>query len=538
MPGIVRNGEANGHYESAPSPVTKLAATPITPTPATSQQPAPQLRPAQTLEDLAWSCARSAVSITQYLASTNHSQPSILPGGPANVLPKDAPVPIKRSRQSLMSAALQLFQLAAGPSEFVPSLAPGFQYVACLTWLLKFKILEIVPKEGSIGYVELAAEASRRANENLSATASDKVVIPEARLKGIVRMAMTSGLFLEPQSGQVSHSATSYHLATNEDARAWASYLCNRSAPTALALTTAHECFGPASVAKNETAYNIAFDTDLPFFDHLALNPASTAEFAGYMRNVTSSEAVDVKHLVQGYDWASLGPALVVDVGGSTGNADIALAKVYPDLKFVVQDLPENASAGQKNALATLSSDILSRLTFQGHDFTKPQPVKDGNIYLLRMILHDWPDHVSITILRQLVPALTEQRANGTRPKLLVMDTVLPAPGQVPVSVERNVRVRDMTMMQVFNSHERDLEQWTALLAAADARLKIRQVIEPFGSAMSLLEVEVEEFTSPELLENCHDEKANGVNDLDFSDRVKADDRSANGTAPAIQGAL
>jgi 6-hydroxytryprostatin B O-methyltransferase len=128
---------------------------------------------------------------------------------------------------------------------------------------------------------------------------------------------------------------------------------------------------------------------------------------------------------------------------------------------------------------------MVSRITFQGHDFTQPQPVTDGSLYLLRMILHDWPDHVAVTILRNLVPVL----AGGA--KLLIMDTVLPAPGQVPRSVERIVRVRDLTMMQVFNSHERDLEQWVALLAAADVGLKLRRVIEPFGSAMSLLEVEL-----------------------------------------------
>ncbi|GAW18498.1 hypothetical protein ANO14919_079740 [Xylariales sp. No.14919] len=42
-----------------------------------------------------------------------------------------------------------------------------------------------------------------------------------------------------------------------------------------------------------------------------------------------------------------------------------------------------------------------------------------------------------------------------------------------------------------FNSHERDLDQWNALLLAADEGLRLRQVIAPFGSAMSLLEVEM-----------------------------------------------
>ncbi len=74
------------------------------------------------------------------------------------------------------------------------------------------------------------------------------------------------------------------------------------------------------------------------------------------------------------------------------------------------------------------------------------------------------------------------------------MDSVLPAPGSVPSTVERLVRVRDLTMMQNFNSCERDLGDWEALLKAADpeGRLKIVNVVQPFGSVMSCLEVAFE----------------------------------------------
>ncbi|KAI0123645.1 sterigmatocystin 8-O-methyltransferase [Xylariales sp. AK1849] len=441
--------------------------------------PSPAAASSFPLEELAWKCTKNAIAVSQYLSAHNLPQPSHEPDGPSSTLPKDAPQSLQRARQSLMDSALQLFQLAAGPSEFIPNLAPGFQYVACLAWLLRFDIFHLVPASGTISYRDLATAASKRAG--------GAVAIPETRLKSIVRMAMTSAVFREPEPNRVGHSATSALLARDADVHSWASYLSTRSAPTALSMTAAHDRFTAASVAKNETAYNVAFDTELPFFDHLSLDPANTAEFAGYMRNVTTSEGVDVKHLVNGYPWEDLGSGPVVDVGGSTGNAAIALARSFPDLTIIVQDLPDNANAGRQAAEATLPDHILSRITFQGHDFTQPQPVAGGAVYLLRMILHDWPDHVAITILKNLVPVLAEGTA-----KILIMDTVLPMPGQVHSSVERVVRVRDLTMMQVFNSHERDLDQWRALLAAADEGLRIRQVIAPFGSAMSLLEVELD----------------------------------------------
>lgn len=126
---------------------------------------------------------------------------------------------------------------------------------------------------------------------------------------------------------------------------------------------------------------------------------------------------------------------------------------------------------------------IRSRITFQGHDFFHPQPVRDADVYLLRMILHDWPREEAQKILSHLAASLR----SGAR--ILVMDTVLPNPGTVPVSEEALLRVRDMTMMQTFNSHERGMDEWEELVQAADPALNISHAIQPVGSAMTILEV-------------------------------------------------
>ena len=149
-----------------------------------------------------------------------------------------------------------------------------------------------------------------------------------------------------------------------------------------------------------------------------------------------------------------------------------------------MQDLPDNADSGRKAAAESLPADITSRLTFQAHDFSQPQPIQGADVYLLRMILHDWPDDKAANILRNIVAAMDERNS-----RLLIMDTVLPSPGSVPVSVERLVRGRDLTMMQAFNSKERDMDDWKGLLDAVDPRLHLVGTVQPFGSAMSVLEV-------------------------------------------------
>lgn len=67
------------------------------------------------------------------------------------------------------------------------------------------------------------------------------------------------------------------------------------------------------------------------------------------------------------------------------------------------------------------------------HDFFAEQPVQ-ADLYLLRHILHDWPDPYAIKILRSLIPALKK----GC--KLLLVESVLPPPKQLPSVQEKVIR--------------------------------------------------------------------------------------------------
>lgn len=70
----------------------------------------------------------------------------------------------------------------------------------------------------------------------------------------------------------------------------------------------------PGSVDVTQTAFNLAFKTDLPFFKYIGAEPERYRQFAGYMRALTSGQEVNLDHLVKGWDWDKLGHALVVDV--------------------------------------------------------------------------------------------------------------------------------------------------------------------------------------------------------------------------------
>lgn len=126
-------------------------------------------------------------------------------------------------------------------------------------------------------------------------------------------MAMTNGLFVESPAHHISHSATSALLQTNAGFHDWAVFNSDISAPTALAMVDVHEKWSH-SLDATHTAYNVAFNTDMPFFKHLAQQQERHRQFAGYMRAVTTSQGTHLKQLVEGWDWATLGQGVVVDV--------------------------------------------------------------------------------------------------------------------------------------------------------------------------------------------------------------------------------
>jgi hypothetical protein len=59
------------------------------------------------------------------------------------------------------------------------------------------------------------------------------------------------------------------------------------------------------------------------------------------------------------------------------------------------------------------------RVKFQPHDFFTPQPVKDADAFLVRMVMHDFPDKHCITILRNLRDAAKPST------QLVVIDNIM-----------------------------------------------------------------------------------------------------------------
>lgn len=222
-----------------------------------------------------------------------------------------------------------------------------------------------------------------------------------------------------------------------------------------------------------ETAAELALGE--PFFDHLGRNPDLEAKFGLFMQEVSSgknsgADSGDV--IAQAYPLGDYSEKTIVDVGGGIGHISIAFAKAHPGVKFIVEDKPGLASKATKLIAA---NDLSERITFLPHNFFEPQPlqVRGAAIYFLRNVLHDWSDSFARQILKNLVDAMDASS------RVLICESVLPEPGQVPRSVEMVARTLDMTMWMYHGGRDRSMEEWKELVESVDRRLKITKVVGP-----------------------------------------------------------
>ena len=74
------------------------------------------------------------------------------------------------------------------------------------------------------------------------------------------------------------------------------------------------------------------------------------------------------------------------DVGGGIGNISLHLAKAYPNLRLILQDLPERIQQAKNEVWPKEYPEAISehRITFEPIDFFAASPVPGCNVYYVR----------------------------------------------------------------------------------------------------------------------------------------------------------
>ncbi|MYW98721.1 methyltransferase [Streptomyces sp. st77] len=131
-------------------------------------------------------------------------------------------------------------------------------------------------------------------------------------------------------------------------------------------------------------------------FGYLAAHPQESERFTAAMAAMTEGVAERLADVLE-----LSGSETVVDVGGAAGAFVQTLMKRHSSLRGVVLDLPHLAEASEESAARAGVSD---RFEFVAGDFFHSVP--QGDVYLLKYVLHDWDDESAVRILRACRNAL------------------------------------------------------------------------------------------------------------------------------------
>ena len=213
------------------------------------------------------------------------------------------------------------------------------------------------------------------------------------------------------------------------------------------------------SVRTGENAFEAKHGVDV--WTHRLGRPEENQVFNDTMASLTASVAAAV---TDAYDFS--GFTTVVDVGGGQGVLLEAVLTRPAQLSGTVFD--------QEHVVATepASSALAPRWSAASGSFFEQVPEADA--YLLKSILHDWPDQECVDILRTCRSGLREHGA------VLVVETVLGRPG-----FEVEAAFSDLNMLVMPGGRERTEEQYAALFAAAG--LDLVRVVDT-RTRMSVLE--------------------------------------------------
>ena len=296
-----------------------------------------------------------------------------------------------------------------------------------------------------LGLADLLSSGPKSAAE----LAGDSGAHPPS-LECLLRALSTLGVFAITSDGRFCNTPLSEVLRRDhpESQRASALFL-----PAAFLWRPLGELY--ETVRSGEPAFQRIFGQR--FFDYLASHQDDAAVF-----NTTMTEGIGwtSSALLAAYDFSQF--RILVDVGGGEGALLRAILSAASGTRGVLFDLPQVVSG----APAFLTGDVGARCQVVGGDFFNSVP-EGGDAYLLKGVIHDWPDPDAIKILRNT------HRAMGPRGTLLLIENVIDA--------HRPVGMIELLML-VLGGRERTEANFRSLLAAAG--FAITRIVPAEGTAV------------------------------------------------------
>ena len=198
------------------------------------------------------------------------------------------------------------------------------------------------------------------------------------------------------------------------------------------------------------------------FFDYLNDEPELAQLFNDAM---TSISELAEPSIVAAYDF-SAGPT-IVDVGGGHGRLLAAILAASPRAHGVLYDLPQVVA----NAPMLLEkTGIADRVRIEGGSFFEKVPA-GGDLYILKHIIHDWPDKQAVAILRNV------RAAAGAKATILFVELVIPQHDRDFIG-----KWADLEMLLGGSGRERSIAEYRNLLGQSGFSMtRVLQTASPFS---------------------------------------------------------
>ncbi|KAH7391258.1 S-adenosyl-L-methionine-dependent methyltransferase [Cadophora sp. MPI-SDFR-AT-0126] len=365
----------------------------------------------------------------------------------------------KEARLDLIDMIPEFNAALVGNANVLRELAWSAVNVAPLHAINRWGLAKLVPLDSAVTYDEL----------------SEKTGVSKPVLQRLLRHAMTNRLFSE-REGKISHTPTSRLLVDDVRLAAFVDLHTEGVWKTWPHFMDAYERW-PDSRNPREVGYSLAWGRpgEVSLYEDVQKDPVRATNFGRAMELFSSGEGYGAESLVEGFPWADYGSGTVVDVGGGSGFASAAIAKAFPSLHFIVQDIVVNDALRVENPEANIE--------WMQYDFNTPQTVV-ADVYFYRFVFHNYPDATVINILKAATAALKKGA------KVLINDSGLPDPGEARWFDEKAARSLDVLMLAAMNGRERSKDDWEALFKGADPRYKFNGATLPSGSRIFIIEAE------------------------------------------------
>ncbi|THG94085.1 hypothetical protein EW026_g7313 [Hermanssonia centrifuga] len=320
------------------------------------------------------------------------------------------PPRLYEARRLALASIGQLKSLLQFPFEKVVEEAYGVYDQACLDVMIH------------TGLVECLAGASDR-QKGLHVSEIQKALDIDSRKLTIILRYLSTGCWVrETDEGVFTLNRPSLELLQGTNGRRFLSNPHGPGLASALVEWLQHPEW-KYSDSVTHTPVQIVHKTDLPIFDWLKTRPDDLFLVAEGIRSFGDAH---VRGVIADYPWGSLEGQTVVDCGGGQGSLAVQLAKSFPDLRFIIQDLPEVVVLAKANIDSQLpAAQVEGQVLAETQDFFTPQTRKDmiGPMLTLNIADAAGPKSKLIIIETVSVPGIS-QGPNTLGPQIMGLDTL------------------------------------------------------------------------------------------------------------------